>query len=296
MGTMKLSDEQIENVHHHGYAVVENFIDEQTLVCAQKALWELFPTPADYFDNPGTHQSYTTSQFAGLRLFPYPNWDLNRLAVYPDLVDAARRICGTDDLDLYKVELWAKYAGAIDYDQSHHFDYGNHSLVVPKNSSRQCQMTTFILLSDVTEEDGPTKLVPKSKSRDIPLVPRQQPKGALQDLEISITGKAGTLLVYRTDVLHRASNFLAPGRSRFIMLVDFQPRGWSWTGKMAWPDHALSPYWVAAMEKMTADERSLFGFPRPGDKYWDEQTLRDVGLRYPLMDMSVYDSLTGVDH
>ena len=28
-------------------------------------------------------------------------------------------------------------------------------------------------------------------------------------------------------------------------------------------------------------ERDLFGFPPPGHEYWNDQTLRDVGLRYP---------------
>jgi hypothetical protein len=35
-------------------------------------------------------------------------------------------------------------------------------------------------------------------------------------------------------------------------------------------------------------ERDLFGFPRPGDEYWDDQTLVDVSARYPGMDMSPY--------
>jgi len=35
-------------------------------------------------------------------------------------------------------------------------------------------------------------------------------------------------------------------------------------------------------------ERDLFGFPRPGDAYWNEQTLADVAARYPGMDMTPY--------
>ena len=46
--------------------------------------------------------------------FPYRSWDLNRLAVHPDLVDAAERFLETTELHLYKVELWAKYAGAVE--------------------------------------------------------------------------------------------------------------------------------------------------------------------------------------
>ena len=96
------------------------------------------------------------SQFAGVEEFPYRSWDLNRLAVHPDLVDAAERYLETTDLHLYKVELWAKYAGAVNYDQPLHRDYGSHSLVVPRPESRYQQLTTFVYLSDVTEEDGPT--------------------------------------------------------------------------------------------------------------------------------------------
>ncbi|XOV90602.1 MAG: hypothetical protein ACFHX7_12140 [Pseudomonadota bacterium] len=129
-----MSDNQLDDVRQNGYTVVENFLDPGTLERAQQALWDVFVRPEDYFADPQAHSRYARSQFAGLKLFPYPSWDLNRIAVYPDLVDAATRLCGTPDLHLYKVELWGKYAGAINYDQAHHFDYGNHTLVVPKKA------------------------------------------------------------------------------------------------------------------------------------------------------------------
>lgn len=176
----------------------------------------------------------------------------------------------------------------MDYDQPHHFDYGNHSLVVPRRADSFTQMTTFILLSDVTAADGPTKVVPLDRTRRLPFVPRRLAPGEMTEGEIAVTAPAGSLLIYRTDVLHRGSGFTDPGRSRFAMLVDFQPRGRPWTGKMAWPNQALSPHWAAAMAAMTPRERCLFGFPAPGDPYWDTQTVRDVGLRYPAMDMSPY--------
>ena len=99
--------------------------------------------------------STPASQFAGVEEFPYRSWDLNRLAFHPDLVDAAERYLGTAELHLYKVELWAKYAGASNYDQPLHRDYGSHSLVVPRLDGRYQQLTTFIFLSDVTDDDGP---------------------------------------------------------------------------------------------------------------------------------------------
>lgn len=285
---MKLSQAHTDQFHRQGFTLVEDFLDTPSLEAAQLALWEVFPRPETYFANPEAFPIFGRNQFAGLELFPYPNWSLNRLAVYPDLIDAAQRTCGTKDLDLYKVELWAKYAGAIDYEQQHHYDFGNHSLVVPKRASRFTQMNCFILLSDVTEADAPTRIVPKPVSYATPYLPRVLEAGAFEHEKIALTGPAGSLIAYQTDVLHRATDFTASERSRFIMLVDFQPRGWQWTGKMAWPNQALSEHWVESMTRMTPYERTLFGFPPPDDDYWDDQTIQDVAMRYPAMDMSIY--------
>ena len=287
---MRVNDARLAEVWDRGFTVVEGFLDAETLAAAREALWSVYPTPEAYFADPSAHPRFASSQFAGLRFFPYDTWALNRVAVYPDLVDAAERFLGSDDIEIYKVELWAKYAGAIDYDQMHHRDYGNHTLVVPRADGRHVQMTTFILLSDVTELDGPTKVVPQEVGRDIPIVPPQQAPGALVDQEVSIEGPAGSLLIYKTDVLHRGSNFTAEGRSRFVMLVDFQQRGWRWNGKMSWPDHAGRTGMVDAMVRMTPRERDLFGWPPPDSDYWNEQTLRDVALRYPGIDLTPYEA------
>ena len=72
------------------------------------------------------------------------------------------------------------------------------------------------------------------------------------------------------------------------MLVDFQERGWRWQGKMSWPHHAGRDEMIEALERMTPRERDLFGWPPPGSEYWNEQTLADVGARYPRMDMTPY--------
>jgi len=285
---MHVPDQKLAEVWDKGFTVVEGFLDKDTLKSARDALWEVYPRPEEYFADPGKHSRYARSQFAGLRFFPYPSWALNSVAVYPDLVDAAERFLRSTDIEIYKVELWAKYSGAVNYGQTHHRDFSNHTLVVPRADGRFVQMTTFILFSDVTALDGPTKIVPLEFTKDVPMSPRELPFGKFFDREISAEAPAGSLLIYKTDVLHRGSDFGAPGRSRFVMLVDFQARGWRWQGKMSWPDHAIPQNWTQAMERMTPRQRDLFGFPPPGSDYWNEQTLRDTQERYPKMDMSPY--------
>ncbi|HXW35692.1 MAG TPA: phytanoyl-CoA dioxygenase family protein [Acidimicrobiales bacterium] len=284
---MRVPDTTLDEVRERGFALFEGFLAPEELSAAREALWLHFPTSDQYFSDPELHQDYARSQFAGVEEFPYRSWDLNRLAFHPDLVDAAERYLETDQLHLYKVELWAKYAGAVNYDQPLHRDYGSHSLVVPRPEARYQQITSFIFLSDVTAEDGPTKIVPFDKGKDVPFTPLYIEFGALRDDEVSAVGPAGTLLMYRTDILHRGSDFTGSSRSRFSLLADYQVRGTTWGGKMAWPRQSPQR-WAKLIPKCTVRERDLFGFPRPGDDYWNEQTLADVALRYPGIDMTPY--------
>jgi hypothetical protein len=274
-------------VRERGFSIVEGFLGPEELAAAQDALWLHFPRPGDYFADPERFDRYGSSQFAGVEEFPYRSWDLNGLAVHPDLVDAAERYLETTDLHLYKVELWAKYAGAVDYDQPLHRDYGSHSLVVPRAEPRYQQLTTFIFLSDVTEQDGPTRIVPYDAGKGVPYTPLYVPFGQLAESEVPCTGAAGSLLLYRTDILHRGSDFAASGRARFSMLVDFQVRGTTWGGKMAWPKQSPER-WAKFIPKCSVRQRDLFGFPRPGDPYWNDETLEGVAARYPGIDLSPY--------
>jgi hypothetical protein len=282
-----LSDATLDEVGEQGFALVEGFLAPDELKAAQEALWLHFPTPEDYFADPAAHADYARSQFAGVEEFPYRSWDLNHLAFHRHLVDAVERYLGTAELHLYKVELWAKYAGAVNYDQPLHRDYGSHSLVTPRPDRRYQQLTSFIFLSDVTEVDGPTRIVPYELGKDVPFTPLYLDFGALTDVEVSAVGPAGSLFIYRTDLLHRGSNFTVTGRSRFSILADYQVRGTTWGGKMAWPKQSPER-WSKLMPQCSVRERDLFGFPRPGDDYWNEQSLADVALRYPGMDMAPY--------
>ncbi len=285
---MRVPDTKIDELRENGYTIVENFLEPDILAAAQEALWLYYPRPEEYFADPKQQEGFGPSQFAGLRPGPWKSFDLNRIAFHPDLVDMAARFLGSTDLHLYKMELWAKYSGATDYDQQHHRDFGNHGLVVPKRAIGSRQMTSFILLSEVTAKDGPTKVVPFQIGESMPYLPLVQPKGAFAREEIAVTGPPGTLFTYRTDILHRGSAMTGKRRARFALLADYQVWGNRWTGKMAWPDYALTPYWTELIERATARERELFGFPAPGDEYWDDQTRADTQARYPKLDITPY--------
>ena len=47
------------------------------------------------------------------------------------LIDCAKRMLRTDDVFMYQCHTWAKFTGETDYTQEFHFDFGNHTLLVP---------------------------------------------------------------------------------------------------------------------------------------------------------------------
>jgi hypothetical protein len=215
---MRVPDRCLADLRQLGYLVFEGFLEADELAAAQEALWLHYPRPAEYFADPAAHAWLATDQWAGIVGAPWRSWSLNRLAFHPDLLDLAERFLGSADLRLYDAELWAKYAGAVDYDQRHHRDFVNHSLVVPKRAEPPTQLLTWILLSDVGEEDGPTKVVPLPVGESVPYWPtpgdhditNHLAAGMFAGEEVSMTGPAGTLFAFRTDVLHRGSRMAGP--------------------------------------------------------------------------------------
>lgn len=301
---MRVPEQCLDDLGTRGYFVLEGFLDRDEVAAAQEALWLYYPRPREYFADPAAYSSLTTDQWAGLIRGPWRSWDLTQLAFHPDLVDLAERYLESSDLRLYEAELWAKYVGAVDYDQCHHRDFVNHSLVVPKRTQPGTQMLSWILLSDVTEDDGPTKVVPLPASDAVPYWPvdgahditnEYLPFGVFADEEVSMTGPAGTLVTFRSDTLHRGSRMIGDRAARFALLANFDVWAPRWTGRVAWAQHATCSEWTELVERASPRERALFGFPAPGDPYWDEQTLADTQRRYPKMDLSPYHRVVAPD-
>ena len=105
---MRVADHHLEQLEEEGFTLVPGFLEPEVLERARDAMFEMFPRPEAYFADPKAHAALTNSQFSGIQLFPYPSWDLNRLPVHDDLADFARRFLLTDDLEIYKIELWPK--------------------------------------------------------------------------------------------------------------------------------------------------------------------------------------------
>jgi hypothetical protein len=283
-----LSEQQLDCFHTDGFVLVPDVLSPDEIGVLQEGVFQTFPSPEQYFADPSNFAQLTETPFSGLVNFPWASPALNRVVAHPSILSIVRQILGVDDIRLYKGELWAKYASTTDYDQDHHRDFGNHTLVVPSVKRRWMQVTTFVYLCDVDEANGATAAVPKRYSADIPLGQRRTERGRLRDREVLACGKAGTVLVYSTEVFHRGTALTSPSASRFTMLADYKAADASWTNKHAFGHLGQHPEMIEFVTNVDPATRTLLDIPAPGHPYWTDQTIDDMEVRYPGIDMSAY--------
>lgn len=291
---MPIADHHLEEFAELGYTLVPGFLDAGELAEAQEALWRIYPTPEQFFADPSAHPELTRGPFAGLNTLPFARYALNRLAVHDRVAAIARRLLATDDIRLYKAEVWAKYAvGGVDYDQVLHRDYGNHMLVVPRADGFGRQLNTYLYLCDVDEGNGATAAVPRKITSHIPIGLRRLAPGVLSEHEQRLCGPAGSLVLYSADVFHRGTALTTPGSTRFMMLCDYKRADSFWVSKHAFGHHGNRPEMEELVIRSSPDQRTLLDIPPPGHPYWDAQTLGDMALRYPGFDVAPYQAALG---
>jgi hypothetical protein len=270
-----------------GFAVLPGYLDGPELRAAQRDLAGVFPTAKEYHAAPGDGRNrvYTGDEFGGIVAFPFPTAALCRLVVHDKLSSLAEAVFETDDIRVYAAELWAKYSGAAGYGQEHHRDYLNHTPLVPAaGDPRWRGLEMFIWLSDVTEEHGPTHIVPLPVTDGVPAMPHGYLRGQRPDFydrERSGAGPAGTVVAYSTDTFHRGTEITAPRSARFSAHVSYKHADNAWTSRHAWGDQSFHPDWNPFVAQATPRQLLLFGFPPPGHPYWTPQTLGDLAVRYP---------------
>lgn len=299
----------------HGWVLVESLVAPQEIEAAQAGLFELYPTPEAYFageadakaepfrapaetqPHDGGGPRFRALQFVGLKEFPFPDQALNLLALHPAIIALAEDLLGVRDVRLYQAETFAKYAGVTRYAQPFHVDYTNHVMLPPRSDGlfRQAQM--FLFLSDVTPAHGPTRIVSRELTADLPLTDltfpgARAPAQRLQEWEaaaVSAIGPKGSLLVYSADVVHRATEMTLERGARFFFNVAYRPAGADWVGANPWPRKGIAPHWTGLVERCTVRQLEALGFPSPGHPYWDAATLKGCAERYPGLDLEPFE-------
>ena len=220
--------------------------------------------------------------------FPFPgSGALNRICVHASIVDFAERALGNDDIRLYQAHASAKYAGVTNYEQPMHLDR-NHSWLPVANKSPWWNLEGFLYLTDVTEDDNPTRLVSVRDTAHIDnpygvLMPRGNPE--VYRAERAAPGVRGSYLAYRSDTYHRGAPFGSGTGARVVVAVAFKNSGTEWIGYDTQQSRSTGTEWTVFAEGSTPRELALFGWPAPGHPVWNEGLLERTQERYPALDL-----------
>ena len=274
-----------------GVVVLPGYLAGPDLESAKADLTSIYPTAEDYHANPLDERNlvYAGNEYGGIIPFPFSSVALCNLSVHDKVIAFVEAAFGTKDIRMYASELWAKYSGATTYEQEHHRDYLNHTPLAPSSDMKWRGLELFIWLTDVTEDLGPTHLVPLGGTDGLPALPHVQPRSdhpALYEQEVSGAGPAGTIVVYSTDTVHRATELTAPALVRFSIHASYRDAENTWTSRQSWGDRSFHPDWQPFVEQATMRQLLLFGFPPPGHPYWTSETVDRVATRYPGLDLT----------
>jgi hypothetical protein len=292
-GTDRISEEHVAHWREHGWVIVPDFLTPGEVKEGKENLHRYFPTWEEYAAAP---ERYEALPF--WRDFPYVGDALNNITTHPELIAFVEHALGTPDIFITQGLLWAKYAGKGNWDQQHHCDFGNNSLVVPRDDGAFRQIPMITYYEDVTLDLGPTYVVSQTVTggdsfggggATAPL-PMQLTREHTEvyEAEHPVTLTAGSLMIYSMATYHRGSAMTASAGARFSHHIVWRRAGDEWMGFRAFPYEGNTPELKRFIEQATPRQRSVIGFPPPGHEYWNEATLAGVAARYPGMDMGPY--------
>lgn len=291
-------DGAVAHWDRHGFAVLPAYLAPDELCAGVAELGQLFPSASEFASDadPARNAPWRGDEYGGLVAFPFASVELSLLAVHPSLLDLARALLGTEDVRVYSAEAWAKYTGATTYEQAHHRDFLNHTVVVPSDEPAHRNVELFVFLHEVDEDLGPTHVVSTTRSDRIPLLPHVATRSEHPELyaaEVSAAGPAGTVLAYRGETMHRATELTAPGGARYTLHCSFRPAADEWVGRQGWGDRSFDPSWEPFVVRASVEQLALFGFPPPGHRFWTPRTLDALAVRYPGLDTTPWRTAPG---
>jgi ectoine hydroxylase-related dioxygenase (phytanoyl-CoA dioxygenase family) len=274
-----------------GYVIVPDFLSVSELARARENLHRYYPSAEELSATPERYGGLIEDAEHLQNEFPFAGDALNDISTHPDLIEFVERALGTRDVLLSQAAIWAKYAGSGDFDQGMHLDYQGNSLVVPRDDGAFRQVNMILYYTDVTAAMGPTCVVPKDKTHDLPLWPpfrTRKNDPAIYRAEKKVLVKAGALLLFGMSTFHRASAMTADFGVRFSHHLVWRSAIHAFQGYHQWSQMGEKRELGDFIQRATPRQREVLGFPPPGHEYWTPQTIAAVAMRYQRMDMTPY--------
>jgi hypothetical protein len=288
---VRITQKHQDSLLRHGYVIVPNFLTADELSAAHENMLRYVPT-ADELEATPERYSWIPDDPEHLQTeFPFAGTALNDISTHPEITGCVQRVLGTPDILLSQAAIWAKYAGTGNFEQGLHLDYQGNTLVVPRDDGDYRQVNMILYYSDVTEEMGPTYVVSQDQTADLPLWPTHRTRKRNPELykhERPVLANPGDLLIFGMRTWHRASDITAETGARFSHHLVYRSAARNFQGYHHWPRHGENETLQSFIARATPKQREVLGFPKPGDPYWNAETLAAVKLRYPTMDMAPY--------
>lgn len=277
----------------HGFAFVPGFLDKQELTAIKRDVHQYVPTLKEIQATPQRYMHLLDDTEAGKFEFPFHTPALNHVTTHPRLIALVEKLLGTPDVLLSRSCVWAKYGCGTDYDQDLHLDYEGNTLVVPRDEGDQRQVNMILYYSDVSEDLGPTFVVPREKAEAIKAgvwPPHRFAKDwpLLYELEQPVRAKAGDLLLFAMGTFHRGSAITNPNGARYTHHLVYHAAAHRHLGHHCWPGRGEESALAEFLQSTTPRQREVIGFPKPGDAYWTEETLAGLAERYPQLNLRPY--------
>lgn len=289
---MKFTREHEAALLKRGFVVVPKLIEGMALEQAKGNMGRYFPSAEELSASPERY-GFIHEDPEHLQVeFPFAGEALNEITTHPEVIGLVEKLLGTKNVLLSQAAIWAKYAGTGDFEQGLHLDYQGNTLVTPRDDGDYRQVNMILYYTDVPLEMGPTYVVSQEKTQDVPLWPthrtRKKDPGLYKN-ERPVLAEAGDLLIFSMRTWHRASAMLAESGVRLTHHMVWRAAGHDFQGYHHYPQKGEDPAMQAFIETCKPRQREVLGFPKPGDAYWNQETLAAVKLRYPKMDMRIYE-------
>ena len=317
MTSRQATDAEVSAWREDGWVLLEGLIGTEEIDALTEDLREIFPRaedlhadpdgvterwlghpvqPKEVFVWPDEGPGFRPDQQRWAAAFPFAGTGaLNRMCVHPSIVDFAERALDNNEIRLYQAHLSAKYAGVTNYEQPMHVDR-NHSWLPAGSESPWWNLEGFLYLTDVTDDDNPTRLVTVGETVHIDspygvVMPNMEP--GVYSAERPAPGVRGSYLAYRSDTWHRGAPFGSGTGARVVLAVAFKNASVEWIGYDTQQSRSTGIEWTVFVESSTPRELALFGWPPPGHPVWDEQLVERTQERYPALDLGPWRKALG---
>ena len=305
---------EINDWKEKGYTVIKNLFNKEII---QKCVCLL----NEKFNNINS----TNNDFGSNGELEFPSGKIiDQITINERLIQIVQKLLDSENILLVQSDTWSK-SGEINNnsqsnkDQRMHMDYGNNTFLHPSKWNSPEAVAAIVYFSDTSETGGGTAVVPKKGDKDelyqFPYInmPGQNKypffnnkkfaeeyfqknhveiynfRQKLYNREIIPEYSTGDVLFYRLDVWHRGTPVLS-NKIRYVMNLLWKKKECYWIN--TWNPGWTKKMYYGNLEKMFKEmsplQRSLFGVPLPGNKYWTLENIQLLKQRYLNIDVEPY--------